>query len=52
MEEGNASKCQSAAERSGGFGAEQAAKLEMKPTTLLYKMKRLGITPPVSDWQD
>jgi transcriptional regulator of acetoin/glycerol metabolism len=29
-----------------------AARLGMKRTTLFCKMKRLGITPPVSHWQD
>jgi formate hydrogenlyase transcriptional activator len=29
-----------------------AARLGVKRTTLIYKMKRLGINPPVSQWQD
>jgi formate hydrogenlyase transcriptional activator len=29
-----------------------AARLGLKRTTLFYKMKRLGITPPAKDWQD
>jgi formate hydrogenlyase transcriptional activator len=29
-----------------------ATRLGVKRTTLFYKMKRLGITPPAKDWQD
>ena len=29
-----------------------AARLGLKRTTLFYKMKRLGITPPEDNWQD
>jgi transcriptional regulator of acetoin/glycerol metabolism len=50
MEEGNASKCQGAAKRKGGIRGA-AARPGTKRTTLFYKMKRLGITPPVSHWQ-
>jgi formate hydrogenlyase transcriptional activator len=43
--------CQRANWRLGGpRGA--AARLGLKRTTLFYKMKRLGITPPEDNWQD
>jgi formate hydrogenlyase transcriptional activator len=43
--------CQRANWKLGGpRGA--AARLGLKRTTLFYKMKRLGITPPAKDWQD
>jgi formate hydrogenlyase transcriptional activator len=43
--------CQRANWKLGGpRGA--AARLGMKRTTLLYKMKRLGITPPADPWHD
>ena len=43
--------CQRANWKLGGpRGA--AARLGMKRTTLFYKMKRLGITPPAAHWQD
>ena len=43
--------CQRANWKLGGpRGA--AARLGLKRTTLFYKMKRLGITPPVDNWQD
>src|SRR6201988_3565650 len=43
--------CQRANWRLGGpRGA--AARLGLKRTTLFYKMKRLGITPPEDHWQD
>jgi formate hydrogenlyase transcriptional activator len=29
-----------------------AARLGLKRTTLFYKMKRVGITPPADHWQD
>ena len=32
--------------------AGAAARLGLKRTTLFYKMKRLGITPPADHWQD
>jgi formate hydrogenlyase transcriptional activator len=43
--------CQRANWKLGGpRGA--AARLGLKRTTLFYKMKRLGITPPEDNWQD
>src|SRR5882724_9348320 len=43
--------CQRANWKLGGpRGA--AARLGLKRTTLFYKMKRLGITPPAAHWQD
>jgi len=43
--------CQRANWKLGGpRGA--AARLGLKRTTLFYKMKRLGITPPADHWQD
>ncbi len=43
--------CQRANWKLGGpRGA--AARLGLKRTTLFYKMKRLGITPPADNWQD
>jgi formate hydrogenlyase transcriptional activator len=43
--------CQRANWKLGGpRGA--AARLGVQRTTLFYKMKRLGITPPAKDWQD
>jgi transcriptional regulator with GAF, ATPase, and Fis domain len=39
-------------EKEGWGPRGAAAGLGMKPTTLFYKMKRLGITPPVSHCQD
>src|SRR6201987_2867383 len=43
--------CQRAKWKLGGpRGA--AARLGLKRTTLFYKMKRLGITPPADHWQD
>jgi formate hydrogenlyase transcriptional activator len=43
--------CQRANWKLGGpRGA--AARLGLKRTTLFYKMKRLGITPPIDHWQD
>ena len=43
--------CQHANWRLGGpRGA--AVRLGLKRTTLFYKMKRLGITPPADNWQD
>src|SRR5713226_682605 len=43
--------CQRANWKLGGpRGA--AARLGLKRTTLFYKMKRLGIAPPVDNWQD
>jgi formate hydrogenlyase transcriptional activator len=43
--------CQRANWKLGGpRGA--AARLGLKRTTLFYKMKRLGITPPAKGWQD
>jgi formate hydrogenlyase transcriptional activator len=43
--------CQRANWKLGGpRGA--AARLGLKRTTLFYKMKRLGITPPAEHWQD
>jgi len=43
--------CQRANWKLGGpRGA--AARLGLKRTTLFYKMKRLGVTPPADDWQD
>ena len=43
--------CQRANWKLGGpRGA--AARLGLKRTTLFYKMKRLGITPPADNWED
>src|SRR6266853_717075 len=43
--------CQRANWKLGGARGA-AARLGLKRTTLLYKMKRLGIRPPADNWQD
>ena len=51
MEEGNASDLRGS--RKGKSGVRGGARtLGMKRATPFYKMKRLGITPAVSHWQD